>query len=481
MADWNYKVFLDEALSQIHESFKSEKREQEFLMWFKVQYEESTENSIIISLPSKFITDQFKRRNYYKLLISKIKEISGQDLFIEMIVKPLSSTISTENKKNVYVSNSLQKTVNENVYSSPQNKQTKEYPIKKKQHPLLKEEYTFKSFVIGDNNSFAYNAAKAISKNPGKAYNPMLIYGGVGLGKTHLMEAIGNEIYETTDIPDSKIIYITAENFTNEFIRSIKGSDRNAAQSFKNKYRNADVLLIDDIHFLESKDGTQEELFHTFNALYDAKKQIIFTCDRPVSELKKLSDRLRSRFVRGLNVDLQPPNYETRHAILEKKLTSLGKQIPNDVIDLIAQNIATNVRDLEACLTKIIAYTDLVGKEVTLEIAQQQLRDTFSSPKQANISVDNIQRVVADYFNISISDLKGKKRTRNVTLPRQLAMYISRELTEYSTTELGIEFGGRDHSTVMHSCQKIEELLRSDSTLESTLQTLMRAVKDYKK
>jgi chromosomal replication initiator protein len=239
------------------------------------------------------------------------------------------------------------------------------------------------------------------------------------------------------------------------------------------------VLLIDDIHFLQKKHETQEELFHTFNALYDANKQMVFTCDRPVSELKNLSDRLRSRFERGLNVDLQPPNYETRLAILKKKAENRGIAIPDEVLELISKNVTSNIRDLEAALLKLIAYSELIHKPITLEVAQQNLKDMFASPKQSNISIEIIQRVIADYFSLSYNDLKGKKRTQNIVFPRQLAMYIAREITEYSTTELGLEFGGRDHTTVMHACQKIEDRLKADPTLDSTIQTIIRMIKDY--
>jgi chromosomal replication initiator protein len=206
---------------------------------------------------------------------------------------------------------------------------------------------------------------------------------------------------------------------------------------------------------------------------------MVFTCDRPVSELKNLSDRLRSRFERGLNVDLQPPSYETRYAILKKKADARGIAIPNEVIELVSKNVTTNVRDLEAALTKLVAYAELVGKNITVEIAQQQLKDVFASPKQTNMSIEVIQRVTADYFSLSFNDLKGKKRTKNIAFPRQLAMYIAREITEFSTTELGLEFGGRDHTTVMHACQKIEERIRSDPTLDSVIKTLIRAIKEY--
>jgi len=340
-------------------------------------------------------------------------------------------------------------------------------------HNQLNPDYTFDSFVIGDNNSFAANAAYAISKNPGTAYNPCLFYGGVGLGKTHLIQSIGHSVH--ADNPDLKNVYITAESFTNEFLDMLS---KKKMHQFKNKYRSVDVLLIDDIHFLQNKEGTQEELFHTFNALYESKKQIVFTCDRPVSELKNLTDRLRSRFERGLNVDLKPPDLETRHAILIKKMESRNISIPRNVIELICENITTNVRDLESALLKLVAYSELVHKDVSVDIAREQLKDHFTETFQANISVDLIQKIVSNYFNVSTADLKSKKRTKAVTLPRQIAMYILRELTEYSTTEIGYEFGGRDHTTVMHSYQRIESRMKIDATLEPTINNLIRTVKD---
>jgi chromosomal replication initiator protein len=293
------------------------------------------------------------------------------------------------------------------------------------------------------------------------------------------MQAIGNYIHETQTC---KIIYITAENFLNEFVQAIsesKMTNENKMNAFKNKFRYTDVLLIDDIHFFQDKNQVQEELFHTFNTLLDAKKQIVFTCDRPVSELKKISERLMSRFEQCLKVDLTPPKYETRCAILKSTLENQGIIIPDEVIDLIAKNVSSNVRDLISALNKLIAYTQLMNKPITPESAQQQLRDVFASPRQANISIDNIQRVVAEYFSLTPNDLKGKKRTQNIVFARHLAMYISREITEYSTTELGQFFGGRDHTTVMNSFNKIEEHIRSDPTMESTIESLKRMIREY--
>lgn len=467
MGSWDYSIFWKEAMSQI----KKELEEQEFAMWFNMEYVDSSETELTISVPSSFYRDQVKQR-YQNYIEEKLHELSGRNLSLRFEIRPRKA--SEKEKPTGSPAASV-----DDESSAPAARRGRATPdtakatAEKPFHPQLRRDYTFDAYIIGDNNSFAANAAMAIAKNSGTAYNPFLIYGGVGLGKTHLMQAIGNLVYAESD---AKVIYITAESFTNEFIQSIK---ERTTQAFKNKYRYVDVLLIDDIHFLQKKMETQEELFHTFNALYDANKQMVFTCDRPVSELKNLSDRLRSRFERGLNVDLQPPDYETRCAILRKKTDRRGIHIPNEVIELISRNVTTNVRDLEAALMKLIAYAELVGKDITTEIAQQQLKDIFASPKQSNVTIETIQRVVADYCGLSYTDLKGKKRTKAIVFPRQLAMYIAREITEYSTTEVGMEFGGRDHTTVMHACQKIEERFRSDPTLDSTISNLIRTIKEY--
>ena len=460
VGSWNYSVFWDEVINQV----KNELGDHEFVMWFNIQYDSSTENSLAIRVPSSFYKDQLVRQ-YQKYLEDKLFDLMGKRIGIDFIVVKPTTPDSPAPPSN-------DGSKKGEVYTRA--REMEATPKERGKHPQLRLDYTFENFVIGDNNGFASNAALAISKNPGTSYNPFFIYGGVGLGKTHLMQSIGNRVW--TESPKKKVICITAEEFTNEFIQSIHDK---ATQNFKNKYRYVDVLLIDDIHFLQNKVGSQEELFHTFNALYDANKQMVFTCDRPVSELKNLSDRLRSRFERGLNVDLQPPNFETRSAILKKKIEAGRISVPDEVIEIIAKNISTNVRDLEAALTKLIAYAELVHKDITLEIAQNQLKDVFSQSKQGNVTIDNILRVVADYYKLSYNDLKGKKRTKNIAFPRQVAMYIARDITEYSTTELGFEFGGRDHTTVMHGCQKIEERLKLDPNLESSIQSLVRTIKDY--
>jgi chromosomal replication initiator protein len=471
----DYRVIWTETMNQI----KEELEEQEFLTWFNLEFQEAGEKEFIVSVPSLFYQDQVKKR-YQTYIEGKIEELIGKRVVLNLVIKRKNEENppdSGENPENAGETGKNNSTGGDQSRETGSNRA--ETPVSQPSrgpHVQLMDDYSFENYIIGDNNSFAANAAQAIARNPGTAYNPFLIYGGVGLGKTHLMQAIGNYIHHHSDL---KVIYISAETFTNEFIASIHEGPERAKAAFKNKYRYADVLLIDDIHFLQKKDGTQEELFYTFNTLDGAKKQMVFTCDRPVSELKNFNDRLRSRVGKGLNVDLQPPNYETRCAILKKKTEASGISIPDDVIALVSKNISTNVRDLEGALNTLTAYAKLVGKNITVEIAQQRLKDVFTSPRQSNLSVEIIQRVIAEEFHLSPNDLKGKKRNQSIVYPRHLAMYILRELLDYTTTEIGQEFGGRDHTTVMHSCQKIEERIKSDPSMDSTIQSLIRAIKDY--
>ena len=457
---WDYSVFWDEAMRQLSEELNTH----EFAMWFNIFYDSSTQDSIVIKVPSLFYKNQLEKK-YRSLIEKKLLEISGKKLQIIFIVneKP-ADTASQVIKK--------EKTAE--IHDKPQQEQPVQAPkpAQLKKHPQLNLNYTFNNYVIGDNNSFAANAALAIANNPGSAYNPFLIYGGVGLGKTHLMQAIGNKAYE--NFPNKKIICVTAEEFTNEYINAIHNKD---FSTFKNKYRSVDMLLVDDIHFFENKEGFQDEMFYTFNALYDSEKQMVFTCDRPASELKNLTDRLRSRFERGLKVDLQPPNYETRIAILKTKAESLKLTLPQEVLDIIARNIATNIRDLESTLITLTAYVEITGKSITLDVAKDVLKDIFNQFRHVNVSIDHIVRAVSDYFKVSTNDIKGKKRSKKIVFPRQIAMYIAREITEYSTTELGIEFGGRDHTTVMHSVQKIDELIKLDPALKTIIERIIQNIK----
>ncbi|MFA6857162.1 MAG: chromosomal replication initiator protein DnaA [Treponema sp.] len=471
MSNNNYREVWQYALDQIHEQYKKEgsQQETEFKLWFNMQYIEDTDNTITVSVPSEFLWLQMQKKGNVGKVIKKIEELTGQKN-IEINHTVSDSTIAVPDEKETISFQEIKKSNEENSKRTIEGKSPRK-------HPQLREDFTFETFVSGDNNNFAYNASIAVSKEPGKKFNPILLYGGVGLGKTHLMQAIGNYIFKEHD-DKFKICYTSAEAFTNEFTSSLASK---TTEKFKSKYRGLDVLLLDDIHFLQNKPALQEELFYTFNELRDHNSQMVFTCDRPITELKGFADRIQSRISNGLCVDLQPPNYETRRAILLKKLEILDKKIPDDVIDYIAKNVETNVRDLESALTKMIGYAELIQKPLTIEIAQQQLRDIFSNPSAGNITIDTIQKVVADEYQISVSDIKNKKRDQKFVTPRQIALYIARELTEYSFTELGNEFGGRDHSTAMHSYEKICSQMKIDSTLNARVQLLMKEIKDYKK
>lgn len=474
MSSQNYKDFFEEAIKQIREEMNANNQSDEFTLWFNMDYVEDTLSQITVSVSSEFMWIQMNSKKYVQRLEDKINELTGQQISITHIVKN-KQTVSVPKKEPL---------------PEPETKQTKTEPeiihqVEKKsgptenshkKHPQLNENFTFETFVPGENSIYAYNASISAAKNPGKAYNPILIYGGVGLGKTHLMQALGNFIYSNNE--KSKIAYTSAENFTNEFTASLKNQ---TIDNFKKKYRSLDVLLLDDIQFLEGKEGTQEELFHTFNSIYDKNGQIVFTSDRPIKELKGFTERISSRFSRGLNVDLQPPNYENRLAIIQKKLELLHKSIPQDVIEYIAKNCQTNVRDIESCITKSIGFAELVGKPLTVEIAQNQLRDTINDPYSGTITIENIQKVVAEHYNVSVSDLKSKKKDRKFVIPRQISIFICCSLTEYSTTEIGNEFGGRDHTTIMHARDKVESLLKTDSSMNSTVNLLIRATKDFRK
>ena len=340
----------------------------------------------------------------------------------------------------------------------------------------LNLKYKFANFVVGENSRFAHAAAFAVAQNPAKKYNPLFIYGASGLGKTHLMQAIGNRILENGE-EKLKICYIQAESFLNDFTQSLlnKNSDK-----FKNKYRNLDVLLLDDIHFLQNKTGIQEELFYTFEALHKKNAQMVFTCDRPLREIQNMAERLVSRLGSGMCIDLLPPNYENRRAILLKKLETKNKSLPMEIVDFIAQTVETNVRDLGAALDKVLGYAEFIDNNMTLEIAQSLLSDLYSSPAIGNISIENILKVVADNYQISVSDLKGKKRDKKYSFPRFIATYIAREITEYSFTEIGNELGGRDHSSIMHAYEKINERIQTDSSFKSKIKVMIDEIKKFK-
>jgi chromosomal replication initiator protein len=334
----------------------------------------------------------------------------------------------------------------------------------------LNPRYTFDGFVIGNGNQFARAAAGAVAERPSKAYNPLFLYGGVGMGKTHLMHAIGHEMKQR--MPQSSICYVSSEKFTNEMINSLR-NDR--MTSFRDKYRSVDLLLIDDIQFLAQKERTQEEFFHTFNALHESMKQIVIASDRPPKELPEIEDRLRSRFEWGLIADIQPPDLETKVAILQKKAESEQTTLPIDVALFIASNVRTNVRELEGALVRLIAWCGLNGMEITLPTTQQCLK-AFIDTQVRKITIESIQRSVAEQFGMRVAELKQKNNSRAVVVPRQIAMYLAKQMTEASLPEIGRQFGGKHHTTVMHSISKIDELKRTDKDLNRTLTKLMETL-----
>src|SRR6266540_1395280 len=328
--------------------------------------------------------------------------------------------------------------------------------------------YTFDNFVIGASNQFAHAACVAVANQPGDHYNPLFIYGGVGLGKTHLVNAIGH--HSVTQRPSLKVVYLSSESFMNELIASLR---RDKMDEFKRKFRNVDILILDDVQFIAGKERTQEEFFHTFNSLYETHKQIVITSDKFPKEIPGLEDRLRNRFEWGLIADIQPPDMETRVAILQKKAEVEGVQLPHDVAIFLASNIDSNVRELEGSLTRLGAFSSLTKATITVELTKELLRNTLKGA-QREITVENIQKTICDYFNIRMGDLKAKRRTQNIALPRQVAMYLCRKHTETSFPGIGDKFGGRDHSTVIHASKTIERKIKEDPHMQKTIEKLER-------
>ena len=441
--DADLKNLWDKTLDII----KSELSEVSFNTWIKsCQPLSVSSDTIKISVPNSFTQDILDKR-YKDLVVNSIKAVCSKIYKIEFII--MSDAYDKDENNSLEISKSI--IVNDEMSST------------------LNPKYTFKSFVIGNSNRFAHAASLAVAESPAKAYNPLFIYGGVGLGKTHLMHAIGHYILASN--PKAKVVYVSSEKFTNELINAIK-DDKN--EEFRNKYRNVDILLIDDIQFIAGKERTQEEFFHTFNALHDANKQIILSSDRPPKEIPTLEDRLRSRFEWGLIADIQVPDFETRMAILKKKADVENLNIANEVMGYIATKIKSNIRELEGALIRIIAYSSLTNREVTVDLATEALKDIISKKQGKNVTISIIQDVVSSYFNLRIEDLKSQRRTRNVVYPRQIAMYLSRKLTDMSLPKIGEEFGGRDHTTVIHAYEKISENLKIDDSLQQTVNDITK-------
>ena len=335
----------------------------------------------------------------------------------------------------------------------------------------LNPNYTFETFVIGNNNNLAHAASLAVAETPGEVYNPLFIYGGVGLGKTHLMQAIAHFIIKTK--PELKVLYVTSETFTNELIDSVKNQKNS---EFREKYRNIDVLLIDDIQFIIGKESTQEEFFHTFNALYQDRKQIVISSDRPPKEVETLSERLRTRFEMGLPVDIQIPTYETKMAILNKKAELGGYDIPYEVEDYVATHIKSSIRELEGALTKLSAFAKLSSNPITVEFAEEALKDLISPDSRREITPELIIDIVAEHFNIKSEDILSQKRSADIVYPRQIAMYLCRQMTTNTVQSLGKAFGNRDHTTILHGADKINKMVISDENTKSTIDILIKKI-----
>lgn len=483
MSENNLKEVWNLALNQIEEEYRKSGKELDFKLWFKMTYLEDNIQTIKVSVPSSFMWQQMITKDIVNVVKEKIKNLMGlSDLEIEPVINESPIFNATEEpEENIEIPVVQKKEESSPVIEKEDSPSPAAVSKTKKFKPnnsTLDENFTFETFIPGEGSSskFAYNVSLSVADNPGIKANPVLLYGGVGLGKTHLMQAIGNRILENSD-GNLKICYIQAESFLNEFTSSLlnRNSDK-----FKNKYRNLDVLLLDDIHFLQNKTGIQDELFYTFEALHKKKAQMIFTCDRPLKEIQNMADRLVSRLGSGMCLDLQPPNYETRKAILQKKLEIKKKDLPEEFIDYIARTVETNIRDLESALTKVLGYVEFIDTNITIENVQQLLSNLYSSPAVGNISIENILKVVADNYNITVSDLKGKKRDQKVSAARFIAIYIAREMTEYSFTELGNEFGGRDHSSIMHAYNKVNERIQTDSSYMARIKSLMDDVKKFK-
>ncbi|SFE97908.1 chromosomal replication initiator protein DnaA [Bacillus sp. OV194] len=421
-----------------------------FETWLKSTAAHALQNdTLIITAPNEFARDWLESR-YSTLISETLQDVTGAALDVKFIIP------QNQMEEEVDLEKVLKKTQKVNVEQQEEVKQS-----------MLNPKYTFDRFVIGSGNRFAHAASLAVAEAPAKAYNPLFIYGGVGLGKTHLMHAIGHYVIDHK--PNAKVAYLSSEKFTNEFINSIRD---NKTVEFRNKFRSVDVLLIDDIQFLAGKEQTQEEFFHTFNALHEESKQIVISSDRPPKEIPTLEDRLRSRFEWGLITDITPPDLETRIAILRKKAKAEGLDIPNEVMLYIANQIDTNIRELEGALIRVVAYSSLINQDMNADLAAEALKDIIPSSKPRMITIHHIQEIVGRHYNIKLEDFTAKKRTKSVAFPRQIAMYLARELTDNSLPKIGEEFGGRDHTTVLHAHEKISKLMVSDQLLQKNIKEI---------
>ena len=437
---------VDKIWTQTTDQIRTLLNTETYNLWFStVQPVSLNQSSITLEVPNEF-SEVWLKDNYLELLQDALATASGRKLNIKFTIADGAAPApakAARGKKSA----TAKKVSDGDLVFNPRN--------------------TFDTFVVGNNNSFAHAAAMAVAQQPGKAYNPLFLYGGTGLGKTHLLHAVGQHVVSTKK--GAKVSYVSSEKFTNEYIEAIQ---ENQLVKFRKKYRQTDVLLIDDIQFLAGKERIQEEFFHTFNALHEAHKQIVLTCDRPASEIQNLEHRLVSRFEWGLVTDLQPPDVETRLAILRNKVKTMGVEIPEDVLTFLANRIRTNIRRLEGALIRVASYAHLTGKQLTNDVVENLLREILQEEGRHTITMEVIQKKVAEKFDLRMADMTSKRRPENIAFPRQIAMFLSRQLTEHSLSAIGEAFGGRDHGTVLHACRLVKDRMEIDGNVRQTVHYL---------
>jgi chromosomal replication initiator protein len=449
---------------------------QQYNTWIRPLYVEESEATLTLFAPNRFIRDWVSDR-----FLSRIKELVKEldNSRIEVLIDVGSRTNQPRQVSSSKIDNETtsQQTTNTQLTSDPQTNSVK--PLQKratdvegsiKYRSALNNDYTFANFVEGKSNQLARAAAQQVAENPGGSYNPLFIYGGVGLGKTHLMHAVGNELLQHN--PDAKIVYVHSERFVADMVKALQ---LNAINEFKRYYRSVDALLIDDIQFFANKEHSQEEFFHTFNVLLEGGQQMILTCDRFPKELNGLEERLKSRFGWGLTVAMEPPELETRVAILKSKAVQVNVDLPDEGAFFIAQRVRGNVRELEGALKRVVASAHFTNRAIDIDLIRESLKDLLAL-QEKQVSLDNIQSIVAEYYKIKVADLKSKRRSRSVARPRQLAMALAKELTNHSLPEIGDRFGGRDHTTVLHACRKIQELQETNTDIREDFKNLLRTI-----
>ncbi|MFH1995084.1 MAG: chromosomal replication initiator protein DnaA [Nitrospinota bacterium] len=420
----------------------------------------SDDNCLVrLSVPNEYHLDKLNKE-YLPIINLIYKEITGEDIKFAVSVRQ-DSRPEEEHQADCPVNNEP----NEDLLT-PDNEGSQKTALRRRGNSGLNPKYRFSNFIVGSCNEFARAAAEVVAKNPGETYNPLFIYGGVGLGKTHLMQAIGNYILKKDKTKN--VIYLTTEAFINDLITSLQ---KNKMAAFRERYRKIDTLIMDDIHFIAGKERSQEEFFHTFNALFESTKQIIISSDKFPREIPKLEGRLRSRFESGLITDIKPPAFETRVAILNQKASEVKTVLPPEVAECIASRIKTNIRELEGALSHLVFVSSFSGCDISLKMAEDMFKEIYNNVKK-NVEISDIQKATCELFNINISLIKSKKRDRGIMIPRQVAMYLCKKLTNYSLADIGKKFGGKDHSTVIHSCKKIEEKIKEDNELASYIKEI---------